>query len=66
MEVTILIGHKLGQGKSKDAGNAVGSGICIFSVLTAIITTVMLIFAVPISRLMHAPVKAFNDTVLYL
>lgn len=66
MGVTILIGQKLGQGKSKDAGNVVGSGICIFAVLAAIITAVMLIFAVPISRLMHAPVEAFDDTVLYV
>ncbi len=26
----------------------------------------MLIFTVPISRLMHAPVEAFDDTVLYV
>ncbi len=66
MGVTILIGQKLGQGKSNEAGNVVGSGICIFSVLTTIITAVMLIFAVPISKLMHAPVEAFDDTVLYV
>lgn len=66
MGVTILIGQKIGQGRFKEAGNVVGSGICIFSVLAAIITAVMLIFAVPISRLMHAPVEAFDDTVLYV
>jgi putative MATE family efflux protein len=66
MGVTILIGQKLGKGKSKEAENVVGSAICIFSVLAAIITAIMLIFAVPISRLMHAPVEAFGDTVLYL
>jgi putative MATE family efflux protein len=66
MRVTILIGQKLGQGKSKEAGNVVGSGICIFFVLSVIITASMLIFAVPISRLMHAPPEAFDDTVLYV
>lgn len=66
MGITILMGQKLGQGKSKEAGNVVGSGICLFSVLAAIITAIVLIFAVPISRLMHAPVEAFDDTVLYL
>lgn len=66
MGVTILIGQKLGQGKPKEAGYVVGSGICIFSVLAVIITFVMLIFAVPITRLMHAPVEAFDNTVLYV
>lgn len=66
MGVTILMGQKLGQGKSKEAGNVVDSGICIFTVLAVIITATMLIFAVPISRLMHAPVEAFDDTVLYV
>lgn len=66
MGVTILIGQKLGQGRSKEAGDVVGSGICIFFILAVIITAVMLIFAVPISRLMHAPEEAFDSTVLYL
>lgn len=66
MGITILIGQKLGQGKSKEAGNVVGSGVCIFSVLTIIITAVMFIFAVPISKLMHAPIEAFDYTILYL
>lgn len=66
MGVTILMGQKLGQGKSKEAGNVVGSGICIFSVFAVIITVSMLIFAVPISSLMHAPLEAFDDTVLYV
>jgi len=65
MGITILIGQKLGQGKFKEAGNVVGSGICIFSILAIIITAFMLIFAIPISRLIHAPEEAFNDTVLY-
>lgn len=66
MGVTILMGQMLGQGKSKEAGNVVGSGICIFSVLAAIITVVMFRFAVQISKLMHAPAEAFDATVLYV
>jgi hypothetical protein len=31
-----------------------------------IITAAMLILAMPISRLMHAPVEAFDDTLLYV
>ncbi|WP_297134889.1 MATE family efflux transporter, partial [Terrisporobacter sp.] len=38
MGITILIGQKLGEGKSKEAGDVVGSGISIFAVLAIIIT----------------------------
>jgi len=66
MGVTILIGQKLGQGKANEAGDVVGSGICIFAVISVVITTIMLIFSIPISRFMHAPPEAFDDTVLYI
>lgn len=66
MGVTILIAQKLGQGKSKEAGKVVGSGICIFAILTAFITIIMVIFAGTISKLMHAPIEAFDGTVTYI
>lgn len=66
MGVTILIGQKLGQGKSKEAGNVVGSAICIFAILAAFITIFMVIFAGTISKLMHAPIEAFDGTVTYI
>lgn len=66
MGVTILLGQKIGQGKSNEAGNVLGSGIFIFSILATIITTFMLIFKVQIAHIMHAPLEAFDDTVLYI
>lgn len=66
MGITILIGQKLGQGKSKEAGNVVGSSICIFTILSVFITIVMVIFAGTISKLMHAPIEAFDGTVTYI
>lgn len=66
MGLTILIGQKLGEGKSKEAGDVVGSGICIFAVMAAIITALVVSFASPISSFMHAPKEAFDGTVSYI
>lgn len=66
MGLTILIGQKLGEGKSKEAGNVVGSGICIFAVIAIIIAVLVVSFASPISNFMHAPKEAFDGTVAYI
>ena len=41
----LAMGQKLGQGKKKDAGNVVGSGISIFAVIAIILTVVFVTFA---------------------
>ncbi|RDY27833.1 MATE family efflux transporter [Romboutsia weinsteinii] len=65
MGLTILIGQKLGEGKSKETGDVMGSGISIFAVITIITTLLMVVFASPISTFMHAPKEAFDSTVIY-
>ena len=66
MGITILIGQKLGEGKRKEAGNVVGSGISIFAVVAVIITAVFVTFAPAVSKFAHAPLEAFDGTVSYL
>ena len=66
MGITILIGQKLGEGKSKEAGDVVGSGISIFAVIAIIITILVVGFASPISKFMQAPMEAFDSTVMYI
>ncbi|MEG0857763.1 MAG: MATE family efflux transporter [Terrisporobacter sp.] len=66
MGITILIGQKLGEGKRKDAGNVVGSGISIFAVMAVIITILVVTFSSSIATFMHAPTEAFNSTVSYI
>lgn len=66
MGVTILIGQMLGSGRSKEAGNVIGSAIAIFLVLAVFITATMLVFAGAISNILHVPGESFGDTVLYL
>lgn len=66
MGITILIGQKLGEGKRKEAGNVVGSGISIFAVMAVVITIVVVTFSSTIATFMHAPTEAFNSTVSYI
>ena len=51
---------------TKDAGNVVGSGISIFTIIAIITTIVVVIFSSYITALMQAPEEAFNSTVSYL
>lgn len=66
MGVTVLLGQRIGEGKPEEAGWAVGGGICLFIVVTLAVTTLMLILAPQLSRLMHAPADAFAGTVTYV
>lgn len=66
MGVTILIGQKLGQGIPREAAKVIGSAIYIFSFLAILISLFMLLFTHQIAHLMHAPLAAFDSTVLYL
>lgn len=66
MGITILIGQKLGEGKRKEAGNVIGSGISIFCVVAIIITVLVVTFASSIASFMHSPKEAFNSTVTYI
>jgi putative MATE family efflux protein len=66
MGTTILVGQKLGQGKSAEAGDVIGGGICLFLVVAAVVTAGMLIFSEPFTALMNAPKVAFSRTVSYV
>lgn len=66
MGITILIGQKLGEGKRKEAGNVVGSGISIFVVIAVILTVLLVTFSSSVATLTQAPVEAFDGTVSYI
>lgn len=66
MGITILIGQKLGEGKRKEAGNVVGSGISIFAVMAIVLTLLVVTFSSSIATFMHAPTEAFDSTVSYI
>lgn len=66
MGITILIGQKIGEKKPQEAGQAIVSGIYLFSVIALLLTLGMQLGAGPLARLMHAPTEAFSQTVSYV
>lgn len=66
MGITVLLGQKIGAGEPKSAGRVIGSGICLFAILTLVCTVLFVALAAPIARLMQAPEAAFSPTVSYL
>ena len=66
MGATVLLGQKLGQGKADEGGQVLGSAIALFTAVAAALTAAMLLAASPMTRLMQAPVEAFDQTVVYV
>lgn len=66
MGLTVLVGHKIGEGLREEAGKIIGSGICLFGVL-AVVMSVMMVFAAPaMAKLMQAPAEALDKTTTYI
>lgn len=66
MGITILVGEKIGQKKPREAGEAIGSGICLFLVFGLILIVMLLTFAERIAIMLHAPEEAFRETTTYI
>jgi putative MATE family efflux protein len=66
MGLTVYVGERIGAGERKEAGKIIGSGISLFAIISIIVTVVMVLSASPLTRIMHAPAEAFENTVLYV
>lgn len=66
MGITVLLGQKIGEGKPKQAGQVIGSGICLFAALAVGFTVALIGLTVPLCRLMQAPEDAFVPTTAYV
>lgn len=66
MGITILAGQKIGERKPEEAGEAVGSGICLFAVIGIVMTAGLAVFAGAVAQIMKAPAEAFDLTVSYI
>lgn len=66
MGLTVMVGKKLGAGRSEEAGQIIGSGMILFTILAAMLTGVLVCTAPLQAKLMQAPEKAFDKTVSYL
>ena len=66
MGTTILLAQKIGQGRQKEAGKVIGSGIFLFGMIALVLTLVVELTAGPLASLMQAPAEAFDKTVEYV
>ena len=66
MGTTILLAQKIGQGRQKEAGKVIGSGIFLFGMIALVLTLVVELAAGPLASLMQAPAEAFDKTVEYV
>ncbi|MFT5874524.1 MAG: putative MATE family efflux protein [Clostridium sp.] len=63
---TVLIGHYLGAKKYKDIAESVGTIICIFGIMAAILTVIMVLLTGTITNLMNTPRSAIEYTKQYI
>lgn len=66
MGLTIYVGEKIGAGKREEAGEIIGSGICLFGAVSLVLTVVMVLSASALAKIMQAPAEAFGNTVKYI
>lgn len=66
MGATVLLGQKLGEGRSDEGGRVLGSAIALFGMVALVLTVVMVWAASPMSVIMRAPAEAFAQTVAYV
>ena len=66
MGTTILLGQRIGEGRGREGGEVVGSSICLFAVIAAVLTVLIPVLSGPLSSVMNAPEEAFSKTVSYI
>lgn len=66
MGITILLGQAVGQGNDHQGARIIGTGTWIFSVLAAVLTLLLLVGAPALTRALHAPAEAYEQTVHYM
>lgn len=66
MGLTVFVGKKIGADQKKEAGEIIGSGICLFGFLSLLLSVGMILCAPFLSNLMQAPQAAFHETTAYI
>ena len=64
MGTTILLGCRIGEGNAKEGGRVIGSSICLFALIAAVLTLLIPLLSPALSRVMHAQEEAFAETVI--
>ena len=63
---TVLLGQRIGEGNSKEAGNTIGGSIALFTVIAIALTILMEVFSSQIAVIMQTPKEAFEGTLTYI
>ena len=66
MGTTILLGQRIGEGRSREGGEVVGSSICLFGTIAIVCTILVPGLSRPLSSVMNAPEEAFDATASYI
>lgn len=66
MGVTVYIGQKVGEGNASESNRIIGAGIYLFTAAGIILSMLVVVFAVPVAKVMQAPEEAFDYTVSYI
>ena len=66
MGITVAVGEKIGLKKEREAGAAIGAGIWLFAVVSVCLTALLALGAPVFARILHAPERAFVQTVHYI
>ena len=66
MGITVLIARYLGEKRTDDIGPVIGGSVVVFTVISAVLFVLMIVFARPISILMQAPEEAIEQTTQYV
>ncbi|MCR5691145.1 MAG: MATE family efflux transporter [Eubacterium sp.] len=66
MGMTIILGQKIGEGKAKEGGQIIGSGLILFLSLGLLLSISFPFMAPTLAGIMHAPEEAFALTTTYI
>ena len=66
MGITIIIGQQIGQKKTEEVGHTVGTGICLFTIVSILIMVIMMFTSPAFVSFLNAPEEAFDATVSYV
>jgi len=66
MGMTIILGQKIGEGKAKEGGQIIGSGLILFLSLGLLLSLSFPFMAPTLAGIMHAPEGAFALTTTYI
>lgn len=66
MGVTVFVGNAIGAGRTERAGQGIGTGIVLFSIMALVVTALVVPGSTHLARFLHAPEAAFAQTSDYI